>query len=93
MIANDPIGAHPGDSVIVESSSKRLLGIAALVYLLPILLFFFLYFLSGSLGFGEIQADVTAVAGFVLGIVVAVIYNRKEKKKGSVAFTVTSIKG
>ena len=93
MIANDPIGAHPGDSVIVESSSKRLLGIAALVYLLPILLFFFLYFLSGSLGFGEIQADVTAVAGFVLGIVVAVIYNRKEKNKGSVAFTVTSIKG
>ena len=31
VIANDPIGAHPGDSVIVESSSKRLLGIAALV--------------------------------------------------------------
>ena len=37
--AKNKAGAQPGQKVIVESSTQKLLGIVALVYLLPVVLF------------------------------------------------------
>jgi sigma-E factor negative regulatory protein RseC len=93
VAADDPLGAQKGDTVVVESSSRQLLGIAALVYLLPLVLFFAGYFLGGALGWGEAGSVTAAAAGFLLGILAAVLYSRREKKRGDVLFTVTSIKG
>lgn len=94
VVANDPFGVKQGDTVVVESSTQKLLGIAVLVYLLPVFLFFAGYFfMSGIVHQSEAISSATAVAGFVLGILAAIAYNRKEKKRGSVVFTVTSVKG
>ena len=43
--AHNPIGAHPGQKVVVESSTPKMLHIVALVYLTPMVLF-----LAGYLG-------------------------------------------
>ena len=92
VVANDPLGTKTGDTVVVESSTQKLLGIAAVVYLLPLVLFFIGYFLMKNWGMSEGISSVTAVLGFVLGILAAVAFNRREKKKGNVVFTITSVK-
>ena len=45
---NDP-NAQPGEKVVVESSTRKLLGVVALVYVLPVLCFLLGYFLSEGL--------------------------------------------
>ena len=51
-LAQNPLGARTGDRVLVKSSSKQVLGFAAVVYLLPIGLFFLGFFLAAALGAG-----------------------------------------
>ena len=53
-VADNDLGARPGDTVRVESGSGRVLGLAALLYLIPFLLLFVGYFVAaGPLGLGE----------------------------------------
>ena len=47
--ASDPVGVNPGDKVVVQSETKKLLGVVALVYLLPVIAFLLGYFLSEGL--------------------------------------------
>ena len=71
------IGAEVGDTVEVESEEGVVLGSAALVFLLPLVicgLFFFL----GSRLFGSDGAGViAAAAGFILAFVGVGLYDRK----------------
>ena len=46
--ASNPIGAQPGQKVVVESSTKKMLHIVALVYLTPVVLFLLGYLLTLS---------------------------------------------
>ena len=34
--AKDPVGVRPGQKVVVESATRKILGVVALVYLLPV---------------------------------------------------------
>lgn len=92
VLADDPIGAKKGDTVTVESSTRTMMKIAGIVYGLPVLLFFVLYLLLDGFNAGETVSTIGAVCGFVAGIIVAVLYNRHEKRKGTVQFTVISVK-
>lgn len=47
--ARDPVGVHPGDKVVVESSTRAILGVTWLVYMLPVVFFLLGYFLSAGL--------------------------------------------
>ena len=89
--AMNPIGAQPGQKVVVESSTKKMLRIVALVYLIPVVLFLAGYvittLLTPSVG---LQYGV-AVAGFVLGIVFAILYDRRLRAQGGLAFTITRV--
>lgn len=77
LTADNPVGAVCGDIVYVESAGGQVLGAAALVYLLPLLLFLAGYLVSLSLG-----GWAAAIGGacFALGLVPAVLYNRRLKK-------------
>ncbi|MGM9661588.1 MAG: SoxR reducing system RseC family protein [Oscillospiraceae bacterium] len=86
--ARNPIGAKAGDKVVVESSTRQLLGIVALVYCVPVALFLAGYFLSGGLVSGEGARYAVAVAGFLAGLALAVLYDRWMKKKGSLCHTI-----
>ena len=89
--AANPIGAAPGQKVVVESSTGGMLRIVALVYLIPVLLFF-----AGYLGAVVLTASVAvqytaAVAGFILGILAAVVYDRRLRARGGLSFTIVRL--
>ena len=76
--AENDIHAQPGDVVYIESGSALVLRAAALVYVLPLVLFFAGYFAAGALG---IAAGWGGVAGFVLGGLPAVWYDRRVRRR------------
>ena len=47
--ARDPVGVRPGDKVVVESSTRAVLAVTWLVYMLPVVFFLLGYFLSAGL--------------------------------------------
>ena len=85
LLAENPIGAKAGDLVIIRSESAPVLGAAAVLYVLPLVLFFAGYFLGESLGAGVLCGCVA----FLLGIVAAVAYDRRMAKKNKTVYTIT----
>lgn len=85
--ASDPVGVKPGDKVVVQSETKKLLGVVALVYLLPVVGFLLGYFLTeGLMSEGwRYAAAVIAAAVFFLP---SVFYDRQTKKDGSLTYTI-----
>ena len=81
LIARNPIGARPGEVVIVKSDSAPVLRGAMVLYILPLVLFILGYLVAGS-GWG-------GCLGFVLGIAAVVIYDRKVAKKEETVYTIT----
>lgn len=91
VTARNHTAAQVGDRVLLEGETGRVLGFAALVYLLPLILFFVGYGVGSLLQKG---AGVSALCGglmFVLGILCAMWYSRQMKKKNDVPFSVTRL--
>ena len=88
--ASNPIGAQPGQKVVVESSTKKMLHIVALVYLTPVVLFLLGYLLTISLESVALRYS-AAVAGFLVGILAAVAYDRKLRSQGGLNFTIVRL--
>ncbi len=86
-VAKNPIGAAAGEKVVVETSTKQLLGIIALVYSVPLVLFLVGYFASVGIGSEPVRYGI-ACASFLLGLLPAIFYDRRMKKKGSVSYTI-----
>lgn len=82
--AYNPIGAKPGDRVVVESASCQVLGAAAALYLLPVLFLLGGYALAGGPG---------GAIGFALGLAPAVWMDRRRRKGGRLLYTVSSFAG
>lgn len=82
--AQNPIGAKPGDTVRVRTQSGPVLMGAAILYLMPLALFMvgYLICLTWQRGF------LGGLAGFVLGVLLAVIYDRKVAKKNKPQYTI-----
>jgi sigma-E factor negative regulatory protein RseC len=87
--AYNSIGAQPGDTVMVETAGKTVLSAALLVYLVPLLLFFFGWAVGYAVGLPGMTALCCAL-GFLLGIIPAVIYNRFLTKTKPVTYTITA---
>ena len=84
------IGAKPGELVTVESESKPVLAGAAVLYLLPLVLFFAGY-LAGELLWGN--GAPAGCAAFLLSIVLAIVYDRRVAKKQNHVYTITGYPG
>ena len=89
--AENPVRAMEGDTVTVESSSRRVLGAAVLVYLVPFLLFFLGYCGGRGAGFGEGGAVGLGFAGFAAGLLCAVLADRRERRRRTITFRITAI--
>nr|WP_326184063.1 SoxR reducing system RseC family protein [uncultured Oscillibacter sp.] len=89
--AVNTIGARPGQKVVVESSTQKMLGIVALVYLIPVALFLLGYltmvFLNASVGVQYF----TAILGFAVGIALAILYDRRLRARGGLTFTIVRL--
>ena len=82
---NDP-NAQPGEKVVVESSTKKLLGVVALVYVLPVIGFLLGYFLSPGLAEGVRYA--IAIGAAALMFVPIVAYDRYARRHETLTYTV-----
>ena len=88
--AANPIGAQPGQKVVVQSDTQKMLGIVALVYLTPVVLFLLGYLGAMTLVSPSVAGIVGGV-GFVLGILVAVLYDRHLRRQGGLRFTIVRL--
>lgn len=84
--AKNPIGAKRGDLVKLESATGPVLKAAAVLYMIPMVLFFAGYFLGDTLwGRGAL----TGCLAFAVGIGLAVLYDRKIGKTDKCDYTIT----
>lgn len=91
VLASNPVGARPGDRVVVESSTGSVLGFAAVVYLLPILLFLAGYLLAKAVGCGEGAALAWGGVGFLLSAAAAVAVDRRSRRGSGELFSIVDI--
>ena len=89
--AVNTVGAAVGQKVVVESSTEKMLGIIAMVYLTPIVLFFAGYISMLLLGFSVAVQYIVAGLGFVLGILSAIWYDRRIRDRGGLSFTIVRL--
>lgn len=77
--ADDPIGVKAGDTVMIEGETQKVAWAIALVYVIPVVLFFLGYFLGTAVNHGSLFG----VLGFFLGLGIAVLESRRQKKNGT----------
>lgn len=87
-IAQNPVGACVGEIVTVEGSSKVIMQFAAIVYMLPLVLFFVGYGICAGLALATWLCTLAGVAGFLIGIAHAMWHNHREKKNGGFVFEI-----
>ena len=89
--ATNPIDARPGQKVVVESSTSKMMRIILLVYLIPVVLFMAGYFITAFLTLKVAVQYAVAAVGFLVGIVGAIGYDRRLKKQGGLTFHIVRL--
>ena len=84
--AENPIGAKAGELVTVSSDTKQVLKAAAILYVMPLVLFFAGYLL-GHMALS--QGTAFGCIGFALGIALAILYDRRVLRKQKTIYTIT----
>ncbi len=83
--ARNPIGAKPGELVNVESESGPVLAAAAVLYILPLILFFAGYAIGAVWQLGALVGCIS----FAVSIGISVAYDRLVLKKRETIYTIT----
>ena len=91
VTASNPVRAMPGDTVRVESSTGGVLKAAVVVYLVPFLLFFLGYFVCAAAGLGGGVSAAAGCLGFVLGVLLAILTDRRVRRERAITFHITAI--
>ena len=87
--ARDPVGVRPGDKVVVESSTRAILAVTWLVYMLPVVFFLLGYFLSEGLAEGVRYA--IAIGAAALAFLPSVAYDRYARRKELLTYTILRV--
>lgn len=85
LTARNPIGASLGDVVIIHSSSAPVLAAAALLYILPLVLFLGCYVLGQFLWS---QGLWLGLGGCLLSLLIVIGYDRLILKKREIQYTI-----
>ena len=86
LTADNPIGAGVGDLVNLRSETGPVLKAAAVLYMMPLVLFFAGYAAGAALG---LSGALFGVLAFVLSIVLIVVYDRRMAKQDKTIYTIT----
>ena len=89
--ALNTIGARPGQKVVVQSDTNKMLRIVALVYLTPVLLFLAGYFITMAVTSSAAIQYLAAGTGFAAGILLAVFYDRRLRQRGGLSFQIVRL--
>ena len=88
--ADNPIGAREGDLVNIRSETAPVLKAAAVLYMLPLVLFIGGYLAGMALG---VSGGLTGGLAFLLSIVLIVVYDRRMAKQEKTIYTITGYAG
>lgn len=88
--ANNPIGAKPNDLVTVQSETGPVMKAAAVLYMLPLVLFFAGYALGAALG---LSGGLFGCAAFLVSVGLIVMYDRHMAKHDNTIYTITDFAG
>lgn len=86
LTARNPINAKPGELVVIRSESGPVLAAAAVLYMMPLMLFFLGYALGAVLWQ---RGALTGGIAFAAGIAIAAAYDRLVAKKQKTIYTIT----
>ena len=89
--AVNTVGAKVGQKVVVQSDTKKMLRIVALVYLIPVVLFLAGYVIPALMGTSVGVQYGLAGLGFLVGIVGAIAYDRHLRARGGLSFTIVRL--
>ena len=90
LTADNAIGAGVGDLVTVRSESAPVLKAAAVLYLMPLVLFFAGYAAAAVL---DRSGSMWGGAAFVLSVLLIIVYDRRMAKKDKTIYTITGYAG
>ena len=90
LTAVNAVGADVGDLVTVKSDTARVLKAAAVLYMLPLVLFFAGYGLAAAL---ELSGALFGGIAFVLSVMVIICYDRRVAKRDNTTYTITGYAG
>ena len=85
-VARDPLGVQPGEWVTVESSSGAMLGLSAILSLIPLVSFFLFYFVSTAIWESAAAQTLFSGLGFAVGLLAPICLSRR--MKGKITLTV-----
>ncbi len=75
-VVRNPIGAHRGQHVMIETPTKGVVKGALAIYILPLVMLFAGYLIADALSLGESICITAAFAAAVLGVVIASAISR-----------------
>jgi sigma-E factor negative regulatory protein RseC len=84
VLADNPIGAVPGELVRLRSETAPVMKAAVVLYILPLVLFFAGYFVGALWGLGAL----VGCLAFAAGIGVAIVYDRLVAAKKKPVYTI-----
>lgn len=87
--ARNPIGARPGDTVTVESATGPVLKAAAVLYMLPLVLFIVGYLVGMQWQLGGLIGGLA----FALSIALIIAYDRLVMQKKNTVYTIVGYAG
>lgn len=90
LTAQNPIGAGVGSLVTIQSATGPVLKAAVVLYVIPLVLFFAGYLL-GALVWNA--GALVGCLGFMLGVVLVVLYDRRLSKQAETIYTITGFAG
>lgn len=92
-VAENPVGARVGETVTIETPSKKIISAAALVYIVPLALLILGYAAAALLGASEGRALIGSLVGFAVGVAVVVAVNKLSRRGRDFKVTITAVNG
>ena len=87
--ARNPLEAGPGDAVAVSAGTGKVLGAAALVYVLPLAMMLAAALVSAAAGGSQTLCAVCALGALCLGAAAAVLLGKIRQKRSPVEYVIT----
>ena len=87
-VARNPIGALPGQRVVIASKSSTVFGAIFLAYVMPLLLLIAGYILAHLAGAKEGLSIAASFFGLLLGAAILVLSQRLKKGKKTITFEI-----
>lgn len=90
-VVQNPIGAHSGQHVMIETPTKGVVKGALAIYVLPIVLLIAGYAIAAALSLSEGTCIIAAFAAAIAGVIIAIVISKAKYKADPTPTKIVSI--